>query len=109
MNALLYNEIMDTVKGLSDFKESLKSLLPELNQKYSVLNIGIFGSYVRQEQSEESDLDILVTFESPPSLFKFIELENFLSDSLSVKVDLIMEDAIKPNLKKRILQEVVMI
>ncbi len=109
MITLLYNEIMGTLKDLSDFKETLKSLLPELNRKYSVLRIGIFGSYVRQEQKEESDLDILVAFEEPPSLFKFIELENYLSDSLGVKVDLIMEDAIKPNLKKRIFKEVVMI
>ncbi len=109
MNAVLYNEIMGTLKDLSTFKDILKNLLPLLNLKYSVIRIGIFGSYVRQEQREESDLDILVAFKDPPSLFKFIELENFLSDSLGVKVDLIMEDAIKPNLKKRILQEVVMI
>ena len=52
-------------------------------------------------------MDILVTFSETPSLFKFIELENFLSDNLGIKVDLVMRDALKPAIKKRILSEVI--
>ena len=100
---------MGAVKSLSELKEHLRKQYPGLKQNYSVSKLGIFGSYSRGEQHEESDLDVLVSFDQPPSLFKYIELENLLSDSLGVKVDLVMEDAIKPNMKDRILQEVQMI
>jgi uncharacterized protein len=100
---------MKKKRELSDLKKPLQKLYPELKQKYLVVKLGIFGSYARNEQREGSDLDILVAFSEPPSLFKYIELENLISDSLGVKVDLVMEDAIKPGLKERILKEVQMI
>jgi hypothetical protein len=67
----------------------------------------LFGSYVRHEESKNSDLDILVTFTKPPSLFKLIRLENHLSDLLGVKVDLVMKDSLKPAIGRNILREVV--
>ena len=48
---------------------------------------------------KDSDLDILVTFKEVPGLFQYIELENVISDSLGIKVDLVMEDALKPGIK----------
>lgn len=51
-------------------------------------------------------MDLLVTFSDPPSLLKFIQLENFLSDELAIKGDLVMQDALKPTIGKRILSEV---
>lgn len=67
----------------------------------------MFGSRVRQEVQLESDLDLLVTFHTPPSLFKFIELENYLTDELGIKVDLVMKDALKPRIGANILKEVI--
>jgi uncharacterized protein len=87
----------------------LKHLLPLLSERYKVQELGLFGSYIRQEQSEDSDLDILVTFSETPSLLKFIELENYLSDVLGVKVDLVMKDALKPAIGKQILKEVMQV
>lgn len=81
----------------------------ELKEKYNVKEIGIFGSYVRNEQKKKSDLDVLVTFDKTIDLFTFIELENYLSDILGVKVDLVMKEGIKPRLKERILNEAVYI
>ena len=52
-----------------------------------------------------SDLDLLVTFEEVPTLFQFVALENFLSDDLGVKVDLVMKDSLKPAIGKYILEE----
>jgi len=72
-----------------------------------VKSLGVFGSYVRQEQSTGSDLDLLVTFYEPPGLLKFIELENYLTDLSGIKVDLVMQDALKPRIGERILSEVV--
>ena len=84
----------------------LHEMLPELKEKYHVSYMGIFGSYVRGEQKSESDLDILVEFSKTPTIFKFVNLENYLSDALGIKVDLVMKDALKPNIGKHILSEV---
>ncbi len=87
--------------------DTLHQRLPELTEQYNVATLEIFGSYVRHEQRKDSDLDILVTFSKPPSLFKFVRLENYLSDLLDVKVDLVMKDSLKPAIGKHILREVV--
>ena len=67
------------------------------------------GSYLRGEAKEGSDLDILVEFkpDAKISLLEFVELENYLSDLLGVKVDLVEKSALKPRIGKRILSEVV--
>ncbi len=91
--------------------EKLKAILglhkENLKKNYKVKEIGIFGSYVRHEQKKKSDLCVLVTFCETIDLFTFVELENYLSDILGVKVDLVMKDGIKPRLKERILSEAV--
>ena len=92
---------------LSTILETLHQHLPSLSTLYKVKTLGIFGSYVHQEQNAGSDLDLLVTFTETPSLLKFIELENYLADTLGVKVDLVMQDALKPRIGARILHEVV--
>jgi Predicted nucleotidyltransferases len=61
--------------------------------------------YVRGEQEADSDLDILVEYETPPDFFQFIELEDYLSEILGVKVDLVMKSALRPRIGKRILAE----
>ena len=81
--------------------------MPELSKQYRVHSLGVFGSYVRQENQPDSDLDLLVTFHEPPSLFKFIELENNLTEALGIKVDLVMKTTLKPKIGRRILNEVV--
>ena len=87
----------------------LRQHLPSLAEKYHVKSLGVFGSYVRRQQRPESDLDLLVAFDVPPSLLKFIELENYLTDLLGMKVDLVMKDALKPMIGKQILSEVVQV
>lgn len=89
--------------------QTLKALLPELRDRYGVISLGVFGSYVRGEQTPDSDLDLLIEF--APSvrfgLLTYCELENTLSDQLAIKVDLVMKKALKPRIGERILQEVV--
>jgi hypothetical protein len=91
--------------------EKLKATLflhkEELKENYKVKEIGIFGSYVRNEEHGKSDLDVLVTFNETIDLFQFVELEIYLSDLLGVKVDLVMKEGLKPRLKERILSEAV--
>jgi predicted nucleotidyltransferase len=86
---------------------TLRQLLPELAEKYHVRSLEVFGSYVRGEQSAESDLDVLVTFDKTPGLLRYVELENHLSDLLGVKVDLVMKSALKPRIGQSILREAV--
>ncbi len=78
-----------------------------LKEKYNVKSIQIFGSYIRGEQKKGSDLDVLVEFYETIDLFKFMELEAFLSEKLGMKVDLVMKDTLKPRIKERILKEAV--
>jgi predicted nucleotidyltransferase len=85
----------------------LEQLKPLLADRFKVQTIGIFGSYVRGEQKNKSDLDILVEFSEPIGLFKFVELEDFLSQELNLKVDLVMKDALKPRIKDSILKEAI--
>jgi len=85
----------------------LRQHLPTLAARYRVRSLGVFGSYARHEEHAGSDLDLLVTFDDPPGLLKFVEMENYLSDLLGVKVDLVMRDALKPRIGERILEEVI--
>jgi hypothetical protein len=94
---------------LSQLIETLRRQLPLLIERYQVESLGVFGSYIRSEQSAGSDLDILVSFREPPGLLKFIKMENYLSDILGLKVDLVMKDSLKPHIGEHILREVVTI
>jgi predicted nucleotidyltransferase len=94
---------------LEEFRAKLTALKPFLVEKYRVKTIGLFGSYVRSEQKQKSDLDVLVEFSEPISLFRFVELEDFLSGELGVKVDLVAKDSLKARIKDNILSETVYI
>ncbi|MGB8216819.1 MAG: nucleotidyltransferase family protein [Candidatus Methanoperedens sp.] len=85
----------------------LKYQLPYLKKNFKVKTIALFGSYAREEQTETSDIDMLVEFEAPVGFFKFIEFENYLSDKLGAKVDLVTPDALKPLIKPDIMAEAV--
>ena len=84
----------------------LRAHLPDLSLRYQIASLGVFGSYIRGEQRPDSDLDLLVEFQEPPSLFQFIRLENELSDVLGIDVDLVMKSALKPAIGRSILHEV---
>ncbi len=95
------------MKSFEEIKQALKENLELLGKKYKVRTIGVFGSYVRGEQKSESDLDILVEFNEPIGLFKFLELEECLSNITGGKVDLVSKKALKPRIGRHILKEVV--
>ena len=83
----------------------IRQMLPHLRAQYHVRSLEVFGSFVRGDEKEDSDLDLLVTFDEVPTLFKFVALENTLSDGLGVKVDLVMKDSLKPAIGEQILRE----
>ena len=93
--------------SLEEIKKVLSEHKGELRERFKVKEIGIFGSFVRGEQGKRSDIDILVEFEEPPSLFEFMDLEDYLSKLLGLKVDLVTREALKPRIGERILREVI--
>ena len=95
------------MRNLHDIEANLKENKDLLKERFNVKEIGIFGSFVRGEQKETSDLDILVEFEGGVSLFEIVRLERFLSEILGEKVDLVMKNSLKPRIGKHILREVV--
>jgi uncharacterized protein len=92
---------------LAKILDTLRLQIPMLAERYSVETLEVFGSYVRSEQKQDSDLDILVTFKEVPSLLTYIAIENHLSDLLGVKVDLVMKDSLKPKIGKQISREAI--
>ena len=93
--------------NLENLKKTLQAHKEELNQKYGVSEIGVFGSFVKNEQNNTSDVDVLIEFDKAVDLLTFVNLKNYLSDLLNVNVGLVMKKALKPKIGQRILQEVV--
>ena len=95
------------MKTLSEIKEILRKHKKELKERYKVKSIAIFGSYARGEQTEESDIDIMVEFYEPIGL-KIVDLKDYLESILNVKVDLITKNSIQnPYIKKSIEEDLI--
>ncbi len=88
-----------------EIKIKLKNLKPVLSDRFSVKRIGYFGSYSRNEQTEKSDIDILVEFRKPVG-WEFFDLQEFLENELKLKVDLVSSQALKEQLRDSILKQV---
>lgn len=97
------------MKSLAELMKILEVLKPHLSEKYGVRIVGVFGSYVRNEQCPDSDLDILIELNRPPkiSLIGLVELEQDLSDQLGIKVDIAIQENLRKRIGERILSEVV--
>ncbi len=94
------------MKTLEEIEGILKNHKPELKSKFKVIKVGIFGSYIHGEQTRISDVDLLVEL-SEPIGWEFIDLKEYLENILGVKVDVVTINALKPQLKDIILNEVV--
>ena len=104
------NIILDLIMlKLTEIKDFLIETKPIIEQKYNITELGIFGSYVRGEQTENSDLDILVDYQIIPSLLELVDLEYYLIDNLGIKVDIVTKKGLKPRIKENILAEVIYI
>ncbi len=89
-----------------DVRRAIATELGMLRREYSVERIGLFGSYARGEQSEGSDVDLIVTFDRPIGLFRFVRLRDYLSKRLGARVDLVTAAALKPGIRERVLKTV---
>lgn len=94
-------------KALDKKIDALKKYRRAIEINYSVKKIGIFGSFAQGRQTRKSDLDVLVEFSRPIGFFKFVALENFLTQVLKTQVDLVTKKALKQTVKKKILNDVI--
>ena len=92
--------------GKQEIINIIRNKKPDMESRYGVQRLGLFGSYVKENQRKKSDIDILVTFNRDIDLFDFLDLRAYLERQLHAKVDLVMETALKPAIGKRILSEV---
>jgi hypothetical protein len=97
------------MKQLDDILPHLRALQPDLRRRYPIRGMGVFGSYVRGEQREGSDLDVLVECDEGMTLLDLAGLQDELSTALGIKVDLANRRALKKHIGDRILSEVRML
>jgi predicted nucleotidyltransferase len=96
----------------SDFEETfnvLKSYLERLKLKYQVKSLGVFGSFVRGEATANSDLDLLVEFEGDVTFDNYMNLKFLLEDLFERKIDLVIKEDIKPQIRESILGEAIIL
>lgn len=92
---------------LPEIRKRIAEELPRLRIQYGIESLAVFGSYLHGNQRPDSDLDLLVAFARQPSLFRFVRLENELSDLTGIHVDLVHREALRPSIGKRILDEAI--
>lgn len=86
--------------------EIIRVHLVDVKKRFGVKKIGVFGSHSRAEETNTSDVDVLVGFQKPVDIFTFLELKEYLETILKRKVDLVTEKALKPMIRDRVLSEV---
>lgn len=94
------------MKDKNEIIRILKELKPTLEKDYNITEVGLFGSYLRGEQNQDSDIDILLDHKSGLTFFKLIDLENLLNTTFNIKVDIAFKKYLKKNIGKHILSEV---
>jgi uncharacterized protein len=95
------------MRSQSEILDQLREMMAELSIQYHVRTIGIFGSYSKERQTQESDLDLVVEFDQPIGMLAFVHLKDRIADRLGIRVDLVTPDGLHPLIRDRVLHEVV--
>ncbi len=85
----------------------LKENLEQIKRRFSVERLSVFGSVIRDEAGEESDVDVLVVFEKKANFDIFMDLKFYLEELLGMGVDLVTEKALRPQVRRAIEQEMI--
>ena len=93
--------------GLQEILAALRREMPNLEHKYHVKSLGVFGPYARGTNRPRSALNLVVEYQRTPTLISLAELEHHLEDLLGLKVDLGIKHDLRPHVKKRVLAELV--
>jgi predicted nucleotidyltransferase len=97
------------MKTINEIRQVLSLQKQSLCDNYQITEIGIFGSYARGEETEASDIDILVDYETAPTFIMLVELRDYLSQLFGLKVDIVTKNGLKPRIRDRVLAEVIYI
>lgn len=97
------------MKTFDELRQVLSQQKQSLCENYQITEIGIFGSYARGEQTESSDVNILVDYETAPTFIMLVEFRDFLSRLLGLKVDIVTKNGLKPRILERVLAEAIYI
>ena len=96
---------MKNMLTAQDLETKLKEMKPYLKARFQVKEVGYFGSFTENKQTEESDIDILVEFSTTPG-WDFFTLEEYLENAFNRKIDLVTKTALRARLKEQILKQV---
>ena len=108
--SLIYVKYLYSLRNMrdtSDILDQLRGMRYELKERYHIRSIGIFGSYSRKHQTEQSDLDLVVEFDQPIGMMAFVHLKDLISDRLNIKVDLVTPEGLHPLIRDQVMHEVV--
>lgn len=83
-------------------REEIQHTIKDYLDQYPISRVGVFGSFARNEDRPDSDIDILVTFEEPISLFALVRIHRELSELLNRKVDIVSEKYLHPRMKEAV-------
>jgi uncharacterized protein len=103
----IYQEDKVLQRSLDEVKGQLEALKPYLRRRFKVETIDIFGSYARGEQTEKSDLDILVTYSEMVDFLLIAQLRKYLRRKLHIKVDIISKEFLNKHIKDQVLEEAI--
>ncbi len=98
---------MSTIIAVEDLLERFRALKPYIKKRYRAKQIELFGSNIRGEQTDSSDIDVLVDFEEEADLFDLTGLAIFLEKELQRKVDVVPKRALREELRESILKDAV--
>ncbi len=99
------NDLSGIERSFDEIETIIRRNLSDLESDFGIKKIGVFGSFVKNEQTPDSDVDILIEYSKPMGFVKLIKLENHLCGLLKTKVDLVPSKALKPHIGKQILKE----
>jgi len=95
------------MKSIEQIKSVFSQHMDYIKEQFHVVELGCFGSFVKNSQREDSDVDVLVSFEKGhKDFFNYMRLKNYLEDITGLKVDLVIKEAVKPQIEERIFSEV---
>jgi predicted nucleotidyltransferase len=93
--------------NITEAKKILEEQREVLRERFHVMDVGIFGSFTKGEETALSDIDILVTFEKGhKDFFNYMRMKNYLGELIGLEVDLVIKEAVKPRLREKIFHEV---
>lgn len=95
------------MKTLNEIKQILSDQKLWLCETYQITELGIFGSYARGEQTQDSDVDVLIDYETAPTLFELVNLRDYLRNLIGIRVDIVTKNGLKPRIRERVLSEVI--